>query len=198
MFAEKLKSNRKKLGYSQEMLAEKAGINIRTVQRLEKGETEPHGDTVVRVADALQVKPGDLLDYQKKEDNTYLMFLNLSALSFLMFPLLGIILPLILWITKKDQINHVDSFGKRIINYQITWNVVLFAGLIIFHTLWQPYVLSSMTEISPSIIRSNLYIPYYITFGSLYVYNLVITVVNAIMAKSTADTWYYPRINFVR
>lgn len=198
MFAEQLKSNRKKLGYSQEKLAEKAGINLRTVQRLEKGETEPRGDTVVRIADVLQVKPGDLLDYQKKEDNTYLMFLNLSALSFIMFPLLGIILPLILWITKKDQIKYVDGLGKSIINFQITWNIVLFTGLIIYQFIWQPYVLSSMMEISPSIISNNLYTPLFIIFGFLYVYNFLVTVVNAVRTKSQANTWYYPRINFVR
>ncbi|WP_321308966.1 helix-turn-helix transcriptional regulator [Marinifilum fragile] len=40
---------------SQEDLSEKSGLSLRTVQRLENGESVPRGDTLRRLADALKL-----------------------------------------------------------------------------------------------------------------------------------------------
>lgn len=196
MLPEKIKKARTDRGYSQEKLAEKAGVSLRTVQRVENGKTDPQGDTLVRLAEALDVSPDDLVEWKQKEDTTYLTVLNLSALSFLLFPLLGIILPLVLWITKKDQIKKVDENGRKLLNFQITWNLLLFATTLIY-AIGNQYVLFTMTKISFT-LNSNFLIPVYITFGLLYLYNTVIIITNAIWSKKGKDIWYYPRINFVR
>lgn len=125
-----IKQLRQQSGVSQEELAGKAGLSLRTVQRVENGETEPRGDTLKRIANCLNVAPADLLKKQdliqdnQKENDGYLMLVNLSALSFIAFPLLGIIVPLILWAVKKGQIKHLDTIAKAVINFQITWNIV--------------------------------------------------------------------------
>ncbi|TVQ13838.1 MAG: XRE family transcriptional regulator [Balneolaceae bacterium] len=61
MFTENIKYHRSNRGFSQEKLAEAADVSLRTIQRLESGETEPRGDTVIRIAKALDIPPGDLL-----------------------------------------------------------------------------------------------------------------------------------------
>jgi transcriptional regulator with XRE-family HTH domain len=63
MFTENIKFHRSNRGFSQEKLAEAADVSLRTIQRLESGETEPRGDTVARIAKALDIPPGDLLQF---------------------------------------------------------------------------------------------------------------------------------------
>lgn len=196
MFTDNIKTHRINRGLSQEKLAEIAGINLRTVQRLESGETEPRGDTVIRLADAMNVTPGDLLNCNKKDDTSYLKALNISAFSFLLFPLLGILLPFILWITKKDQINDVDHVGKQVINFQITWNLLLFAGLV-GYTLWSRHMMASITEVSAS-TPTIFFSTFFLIFGLLYFYNLLVTTINVFRANNRHKTWFHPKINVIR
>ena len=118
--AQKIKELRNRKGFSQEQLAETAKINLRTVQRIEGGETEPRGDTLKRIAHALNVAPDELIDWIEQEDKLFLVFLNISALCFIAFPLLGIIVPLAIWVLRKDKIKNINETGKRLINFQIT------------------------------------------------------------------------------
>ena len=99
--AKKIKALRKQKGLSQELLSEKSQLNLRTIQRIEAGETEARGDTLQRLANALQVSSNDLIYWIEEEDRPFLTMLNLSTLSFIAFPLLGIIIPLALWVGKK-------------------------------------------------------------------------------------------------
>jgi len=92
--ARKIKELRGRKGFSQDELAETAQLNLRTIQRIESGETGPRGDTLKRLAAALDITPDDLIDWAEEEDKSLVAFLNLSALGFLLFPLLGVVIPL--------------------------------------------------------------------------------------------------------
>ncbi|WP_146035304.1 helix-turn-helix domain-containing protein, partial [Formosa algae] len=86
----KIKDLRNRKGFSQEQLAEESKLSLRTVQRIEKGESIPRGDTLIKLTQALGVTPDDLLEWTDIEDKGYLTLLNLSALTGLLFnPLLG-------------------------------------------------------------------------------------------------------------
>lgn len=115
------------------MLAEQGKLNIKdniekyfpenasnwkdiTIQRLEKGESNPTGESLKRLANTLNVSPDKLIDWSIKEDKKYLIYLNLSALTFLFFPLLGILIPFILWTSKKVKIKDIYKLGKDLIN----------------------------------------------------------------------------------
>lgn len=124
--AKKVQELRKSKGLSQEELAENSGLSLRTIQRIENGETEPRGDTLKRLANSLRVTPEELIDRAEQEDKVYLAFLNLSALAFIAFPLLGIIIPLALWVLKKDKIKHINEVTIKLLNFQITWSIVFF------------------------------------------------------------------------
>jgi len=57
-FAGRLRRLRLDAGLTQEALAERAGLGVRTVQALEEGENWPHRTTVLRLARALGLTPG--------------------------------------------------------------------------------------------------------------------------------------------
>jgi len=47
---------------TQAQLAEKAGIGINTIVRIERNQTEPRPPTIRKLADALGVDPSELVD----------------------------------------------------------------------------------------------------------------------------------------
>ena len=62
MLAKKLKELRKKAGWSQQKLAEKAGLSYNTITKIEQGAaTMPTIQTVVKMADAFGVSVDELL-----------------------------------------------------------------------------------------------------------------------------------------
>ena len=79
--ANKIKDLRNRKGFSQENLSEESKLSLRTIQRIEKGESIPRGDTLIKISQALGVTPDDLLEWAEIEDNGYLTLLNLSALT---------------------------------------------------------------------------------------------------------------------
>lgn len=56
-----IKELREKQGLSQEQLAEKAGVAQSTIHYIENG-NNPRTETLIKIAAALGVKPGELLD----------------------------------------------------------------------------------------------------------------------------------------
>ncbi len=193
--AANIKNLRKRKGISQELLAENSGLSLRTIQRIENGETEPRGDTLTRLANALDVAPEELVDWELTEDKGFLMSLNLSALGFILFPLLGIVIPLIMWISKKGKLKQLDNLAKEVLNFQISWTIVLLLTYIYFIASTY-YRLNQTDYISLSILGNPVY--KLLAMGGLYVYNFVLIVVNTLKLKDGREVRYFPRIRFVR
>ncbi|QIL74741.1 helix-turn-helix domain-containing protein [Hymenobacter sp. HDW8] len=128
---------RKEKGFSQEVLAERSGISLRTIQRVERGETIPRGHTLLALATALEVAIEDFQPApvptqgqapassppELRSDPQFLQILNLSALSFLLFPLLNILFPVVLWRARKRTVQDVGEVGRRVVGFQILWQV---------------------------------------------------------------------------
>jgi len=72
--AQHIKELRNRKGMSQEFLAEESGLSLRTIQRIENSETVPRGDTLKRLAIALQTSPDEIIDWKIEEDKNYLSF----------------------------------------------------------------------------------------------------------------------------
>src|SRR5690606_15458611 len=104
--------------------------------------------------------------------------LNLSALSFIFFPLLGILVPLIIWISKKDKIRNVNIIAKDLLNFQITWTILLFIGYIGI-IISMVYKMKTTGDINAAIISSRMIIQI-IFLGIMYLYNLIFIVTNSI------------------
>ncbi|MEJ8800966.1 helix-turn-helix domain-containing protein [Pontibacter sp. H249] len=129
---QKISEIRKRKGLSQEELAAKASINLRTLQRVEKGETEPRGYTLKSICQALQVDVEEVYDYNKEADRSVLLLLHLSVLSYFMVPLGNIIFPLIIWITQKRKVLHVQEQGIKLLNFQITWSLITYPLIVVY------------------------------------------------------------------
>jgi transcriptional regulator with XRE-family HTH domain len=61
--AQGVKELRKRKGLSQEELSKNSGLSLRTIQRVENGETEPTGETLKRISTALDTTPNELIDW---------------------------------------------------------------------------------------------------------------------------------------
>ena len=62
----RIKELRKRKGMSQEFLADESGLSLRTIQRIENGETNPTGESLKRLSNALNVNPDELIEKAKK------------------------------------------------------------------------------------------------------------------------------------
>ncbi len=61
--AQKVKELRKGKALSQDDLAKNSGLSLRTIQRVENGDTMPTAETLKRLAIVLDVEPNELTDY---------------------------------------------------------------------------------------------------------------------------------------
>lgn len=57
-----LRQARKRLGLTQEQVAQRSGVHATEVSRIEGGKRDPQVSTLERLAKAVQIKPGRLLD----------------------------------------------------------------------------------------------------------------------------------------
>lgn len=55
-----------------------------------------------------------------ESERTYAMLIHLSLLAHLVLSVIAIIIPIIMWATKKDESPFVDDHGREAINFQIT------------------------------------------------------------------------------
>jgi len=63
MIAKRLKELRKKSGWSQQRLAEKAGLSYNTITKIEQGAaTKPTIQTMIKIADAFRISLDELVD----------------------------------------------------------------------------------------------------------------------------------------
>lgn len=124
--AQKVKGLRKSKGFSQEALATISGLSLRTVQRIENENKNPSGDSLKRLSTALGVSPDYLLDWEPNDNPNFLLILAFSPILCIIHPFLAIIVPLILWSIKKNQIRGVKQLGVKIITIQTIWLVVFY------------------------------------------------------------------------
>lgn len=192
----KIKELRTRKGFSQEQLSEESKLSLRTIQRIENAESIPRGDTLMKLTQALGVTPDDLLEWTDIEDKGYLTLLNLSAISILIHPLLGIIIPLVMWILKREKIKLVDDTGKQLISFQITWAMMFYVVIIIASKgRFMPFnfnMLDSFFDLITSFSKIGLLILF------LYLYNIVSIVLNIRKSQKGLKSKYLPAIPFLK
>ena len=96
----RLKYYRTLKGYSQEELASFSSIGIRTIQRIEKDEVQPHLQTIKLLAESLEIGIDDLKIIDNPNHETiqkkWLLLLHSSSLLGLIIPFANILFPLFL------------------------------------------------------------------------------------------------------
>ncbi|WP_439131937.1 DUF4870 domain-containing protein [Polaribacter sp.] len=111
-----------------------------------------------------------------KEDKQLLVLTHLSQLLDFVTGIGGFIVPLILWLTKKDEIIDMDEHGKAIINFRISMFI---------------YILICI----PLILLLGLGILGLIAIGFFY---LIFPIVNAIKASNNELPSYPLSIQFIK
>ncbi|GAB2531032.1 helix-turn-helix domain-containing protein [Spirosoma aerophilum] len=185
--AENIESLRKSKGNTQEALADQSSINLRTLQRIEAGQTEPRGNTLRLIAQALETPLEELLDFTKATDPDFLQLMNLATLSFWVKPLGNLFLSLIFWVINRDRIQVSYELGRRISNFQINWCFITNG----FLSIWVFSLFShSRFVLSPFIILPIILV--------LYLANSIIISMATWPLKRNRKTVYSVSFTFLR
>lgn len=129
----KVSDTRKKLGLSQEALAEKAKVSLSTIQRIEKGSVKPRPYTLKILAETLKMHPEELLSVEgtnARIDESFLSLkrMNLSTLIFFFIPFVSIIVPVFFWKINK-QIDSKNIVAGKIVSFQLLWSILTIVAI---------------------------------------------------------------------
>jgi len=117
---------RKEKGLTQEELALRCGLNVKSVQSLESGSVTTRSATIKLLAEELDFEINDEIDDDSK---FWLITLHLSNFFCI------VVIPLIIWAWKKDEDPEIDKQGKDVINFQLSMTIYLFASSILVFVL---------------------------------------------------------------
>jgi D-alanyl-D-alanine-carboxypeptidase/D-alanyl-D-alanine-endopeptidase len=181
---------RKLKGYSQEKLAELSGVTVRTIQRIERGDVNSHMNTLKLLADALEVDIQALLPLENPKEEAiqtkWLLLMHGVPLLGSLIPLINILLPIFLWIHKREDNPIYDRHGRAVINFQITITLLLVLGLIGF------FVFPLMGE------GAGVFFSIFgIYFGAI-IFNIVFIVLNIFLVLTSRRKFYPIAIPFIR
>lgn len=193
---QKVKEQRQKKGFSQEQLAELTGLNIRTIQRIENGETEARGDSLRKITKALDIEIEDLTDDKMEEDLGVLHGFNLINLVSLITPIIGLIVAAVFWLTKRNKIRGLNKQGVQVFNFQIT-TYVLYSICFLIGPILLANEISDSNNISPSMITDSLVFQ----MNNRLVYSILIVIMvvyNATRISKGKALKYYPSLRIIR
>lgn len=138
---ERISKTRKEKGLTQEELAAMSNVTVRTIQRIEKGESIPRSFTLKALAKALD-RPYDWLladevtipaNSRQNDAIHFLKVFNLSCFAYIIVPWVHFLIPNCILKRQKNLQEDVISFGRKIIRQQLYWSVSL--HLLLFFTL---------------------------------------------------------------
>ncbi len=111
-----------------------------------------------------------------KRNKELLVITHLSQLLDFVTVIGGFIVPLILWLTKKDQVIDMDEHGKAILNFRISMFIYLILCI-------------------PMILFFGLGLLGFLVIGIFY---LIFPIMNAIKASNNEEPKYPFSIQFIR
>lgn len=133
---ERISKARKDKGYTHEELADLAQVTVRTIQRVEYGESVPRSYTLKAIAKALDVPyetwtnagsgVQDTGTPLPAEDIThFLKLVNLSCFSYLVIPWAHFLIPNFLLKKRTNIDGEALTLGRKIVRQQVYWVVIL-------------------------------------------------------------------------
>lgn len=157
---------RKEKGITQQELSDLTMIDLRTIQRIERGKSRPRAYTIKAIENALGFK-SKFLDENKQKRNPedtkdFLHLFCLSCFSYLVIPYVHFLIPNYLLKTNKDQCPEVQKFAKNVIHEQIYW--VIGTTLVFLLVLLVNFMIKYY-------FNSVHYISYLIPFFGMYALN---------------------------
>ena len=178
---ENLLYQRKLKGFTQDELSEKTTVGVRTIQRIEKGEVQPHLQTVKLLAVGLEIEVDDLivLDNPKEETIERKWMLLLHAIPFLglIIPFGSVLFPLFLWIHKANDNKIYNNHGRAVVNFHSSILLYFIISLLLFF----PF---------PGI---NFFLT-----GAVVLFGIITTIINIFSALSSGNYNYPLTIPFLK
>lgn len=150
----KLTALRKQKGMTQEELADLTNVTVRTIQRIESGESKPRTFTLKAIATALDVPFDSILESERQQyaalpsedslipDKDFLYVFCLSCFSFIVIPYVHFLLPGYLLKKKKLSSQLSVQFAQGAIRQQISWVVcfhLLLLATLVYNFLMAQY-----------------------------------------------------------
>ena len=99
-------------------------------------------------------------DNNEQEMRQWAMFLHLSQLAGYILPLLGLVVPIIIWQSKKDQFPILDVHGKNVVNWiisELIYGAICFVLMVVVNGIPLLGILGILAVVFPIIggIRAN-------------------------------------------
>lgn len=179
--AQNLKYQRTLKGFTQEDLSERSTVGIRTIQRIEKEEVQPHLQTVKLLAEGLEIDLEDLIIVENPNEEQiqrkWMLLLHASPFLGLVIPFSNILFPLFLWIHKADDNTIYDNHGRAVVNFHCSITLYFIITLLLF------FPFPGMN---------------FFGTGAVVLFGIITTIINIRSALSTATYSYPLSISFLK
>lgn len=140
------------------------------------------------------VTPDEIINFEKTEDHTFLIWLHLSVMLGYVMPLGNVILPLILWLTNKNKVQYTDEQGKNILNFQIIYSAIIF--LLLFFGALGKILHTDLVTFGNVMISFEVTLVIVFLLGTI---NFFFPIINAIrISKGTVKNFYPTIIRFIK
>lgn len=178
-------------GITQEELASLANVTVRTIQRIESGESIPRMFTVKAIANALEItyeslaqdltsdqetgiKPDETTATVSEAEQHFLQVFCLSCFSFLVIPYIHFLIPS--WYLKKNATLSipVKTFARKVIRQQTIW--VIAFQLLLLLTLVYNFIVSKYGS-------RHYLLSYLMIVLVMYFLNIILIIVNLVKSK---------------
>ncbi|MEL6810120.1 MAG: helix-turn-helix domain-containing protein [Bacteroidota bacterium] len=137
--SENLLYHRKLKGYTQDELAERTTVGLRTIQRIEKGEVQPHLQTIKLLAVGLDIEVENLivLNDPKEEpvNRKWMLLLHASPFFGFFIPLANVLFPVFIWMNKADDNKTYDHHGRAVVNFHCSISLWLVLSLLLYFVI---------------------------------------------------------------
>jgi uncharacterized Tic20 family protein len=117
----------------------------------------------------------EIINQSKREDNQLIVITHLAQLLTFITGFGGLIVPLIIWVTQKEQVKDLDEHAKAIINFQIS--------LIILSIICIPLVFLIVGIVGLVILG---------------ILAFIMPIINAINASNNAEIYYPLSFKFLK
>lgn len=171
----KLKLQRKLAGYSQQRLAEAAGIHIRTLQRIESGEVTPQDHTLTQLESVLNTPVAEFYCHGETIVRKERALIHATPLATFLFPLGNLIMPFVAWFFYSHRDPEYVEEIKTVLNLQILLSLLFIVGFI-----WMGI---SITGFIAWMAAVGLSVP-------------ILALINTIQVIREKQTWY-PGLKFI-
>ncbi|MBN2650298.1 MAG: DUF4870 domain-containing protein [Prolixibacteraceae bacterium] len=122
-------------------------------------------------------------------ENTYCFLIHISVLLGFFYIVLGIVIPIILWVINRERYQNVDLHGKNVLNWIISVSIYLIVAFFLC-------LLIGVVSISTFTSSFSLHTPFSMLSGFfpivlLMILNIVFVIIGAIKANM-GIVWRYP------